>query len=516
MLPGRAGPRKATSMGNRSSKPARHSSWGEHLPSGPAARPLHSPYPLRHKVTFPSSARRPVRLALLACTLSLAPFASAQTAPPATVQTTPSVAPAPSAPTPLSTPTGGRVLRLDEAVEQSLKLSPTLISAQAGVLSAQGIAEQTRSGLLPQLSASAVGERLYGSTGSRTGSSSGVPGASTSGAFNNYTFGLSGTQLLWDFQTVDRFRSSNATVASLQATQQATVINTVLNVRKAFFQARAYRALVEVQQETLVNQVKHQTQTEGFVKVGTQPEIALAQARTDVANAKVALIQAENNYRISKAQLNQTMGIVQGVDYDVANEELPELPGENQSIDVLTDIALHERPEIAAQVRNRDAQDLSLSAARGMYAPAFSIFGSVAETGDHLDSLNPAWNFGLQVTWSFFDGLKTPGVVKQAQGNLDNASAQLTAEQLQVRFDVEQAQATLQGSKTALVASQEALVNAREQLRLAEARYQTGVGSIIELSDAQVAATNAGAQLVQARFTLATARAALLAALGRQ
>jgi outer membrane protein len=430
---------------------------------------------------------------------AITPAGATGTAPPPTTATAPS----------------GRLLHLQEAVDESLKQSPTLLSAQANVTSAKGVAEQTRAGLLPQITASVVAERLYGETGSRTGTNSGVQGSST-GAFNNFTVGLSGTQLLWDFQTVDRFRASNASVSSLQATQAATLINTILAVRKAFFLAQANRALIQVQEETLVNEVKHQTQTEGFVKVGTQPQIALAQARTDVANAKVALINAQNNYRIAKAQLNQTMGIVQGVDYDVANEELPELAGENQSVAQLTDIALHERPEIAAQVNNRNAQDLNLRAARGGFAPAFSIFGGVAETGDRLDALGPAWDFGLQITWNVFDGLRTPGVVKQAQGNLDNANAQLTAEELQVRFDVEQADATLEGSKTALVASEEALVNAREQLRLAERRYETGVGSIIELSDAQVAATNAGAQLVQARFTLATARAQLLAALGRQ
>ncbi len=413
------------------------------------------------------------------------------------------------------------VLHLDEAVEKSLQLQPNILSSQANVLSAQGLSEQTRSGLLPQLSASAVAERAYGLL-SRGSANSTVGGTTTPGAVNifgagnAFTFGVTGTQLIWDFQTVDRFRASRAAVVSLQATEQATTIKTVLTVRTAFFQAQAFKALVKVQEETLANEIKHQTQTEGFVKVGTQPAIALAQARTDVANAKVALIQAQNNYRIAKAQLNQAMGVVQGVDYDVGGEELEPLAGESQTVDALTDIAMHERPEIAAQLSNRDAQDLSLRAARGGYAPAFSAFAGVGETGDSLHTLGPTWDFGLQMTWGFFDGLRTPGVVKQAQGNLDNANALLTAEELQVRFDVEQADATLEGSKTALVASEDALVNAREQLRLAEARYQTGVGSIIELSDAQVASTNAGAQLVQARFTLATARAQLLAALGRR
>ncbi len=438
------------------------------------------------------TAREARRLACLATVLALCPVARADDAG------------TPSPP----------VLHLDQAVEVALKQSPVLLSAVASVGSATGAAEQTRSSLLPQLNASAVGERLYGSTGISSGNGNvGIAGAAVR---NNFTFSLNGTQLIWDFQSVDRTRSSYANVSSLQATEQATVINTILTVRTAFFLAQADRALVQVQQETLDNQVQHQVQTEAFVKVGTQPEIALAQARTNVANARVALIQAKNNYIIAKAQLNQAMGVVQGTAYEVANEELPPLPGENQSVDALTAIALRERPEIAASVKAVESNDLALRAARGGYLPAFSLFGSLASTGDALDHLGPAWDFGLQATWDFFDGLKTPGVVLQAQSNLDNANAQLTAEQLAVRFSVEQAAATLEGSKEALVASEDALVNAREQLRLAEQRYATGVGSIIELSDAQVAATSAGAQLVQARFTLATARAQLLAAIGRR
>ena len=81
---------------------------------------------------------------------------------------------------------------------------------------------------------------------------------------------------------------------------------------------------------------------------------------------------------------------------------------------------------------------------------------------------------------------------------------------------MEQARLSLRGAKAGLVAANEALVNARIRLRLAERRYETGVGSVIELSDAQVAATNAAAQEVVARFTEAIARAMLLKAIGER
>ena len=63
--------------------------------------------------------------------------------------------------------------------------------------------------------------------------------------------------------------------------------------------------------------------------------------------------------------------------------------------------------------------------------------------------------------------------------------------------------------------AREAETNAREQLRLAEGRYQAGAGSIIELGDAQVTVNTAAAQRVQTEYNLAAARAALLRALGR-
>ncbi len=84
-----------------------------------------------------------------------------------------------------------------------------------------------------------------------------------------------------------------------------------------------------------------------------------------------------------------------------------------------------------------------------------------------------------------------------------------------MRLQVDTARLTVKAAKATIGASQDALDSSREQLRLAEQRFSTGVGNIIELNDAQVAYTTAAAQVVQARFALASARAQLLAALGR-
>ena len=327
---------------------------------------------------------------------------------------------------------------------------------------------------------------------------------------------LAASQLIYDFgQTTEKWKSADRSVESLQATELTTKNQILYNVRSAFFTARADRALIRVQSETLANEQKHLVQTEGFVQAGTQPEISLAQTRTDLANAKVQLIQAENNYDIARAQLNLAMGVTASVDYDVADQGMSAIDGENDSAEQLIARALSVRPELASLTKQHEADVLTIRSIEGGYAPTISGIGGVGLFGGDVFNLTPAWQIGLNLSWPLFLGGLTRGQVREAQGNLGVVDAQLEAERLQVRLDVEQARLSVRSAKVSIGAAEEALINAREQLRLAEASYSQGVGNIIQLGDAQVAETSAGAQRVQADFNLAIARAQLLLALGR-
>jgi outer membrane protein len=409
----------------------------------------------------------------------------------------------------------GRILRLDEAVQTALQQQPQLLEARANAAAAEGRVIQARSPLLPQLQGIAAWNRAHNSARVITGTGTNLLCISTT--CNNWDLGVNGNWLLWDFgQTWNSFKASEELARSLGATQTATLLQVILNARTAYFAARATRDLVRVAKETLDNQITHQQQVEGFVKVGTRPEIDLALARLNVANARVQLITTQNADSIAKALLNQAMGSPGQIDYQVGDDELPPLEMETQPTPTLFDMAESTRPEIFALEYTRQAQERLLSSARGAWGPSLSLGGGVAWQGPQLDSLYNTWNFGLTLTWNFFQGGLTYGRVKEAEQNVQSATAALSVERLQVRFDVEQARATLVGNKESVVAAGDAVFNAKEQLRLAEGRYQAGIGTIIELSDAQVQLTQASAQLVQAQYNLATARAKLLAALGRQ
>jgi outer membrane protein len=419
-------------------------------------------------------------------------------------------------------PQGGRVVHLDDAVQAAIKHQPAVLQAMASTEAAAGRSDQARSGFFPQLTGTAIYQRRGGTSGavgtvpSTSGSASTVAPPTSGGSYDYWSFGVNATQLLWDFnQTYNRLRAADRAVESLKAGQKTAELTVLLNVRRAYFAARAQKALIKVAEETLANEERHMIQIAGFVKAGTHPEIDVVQEKTTLANDRVSLINAQNNYEIAKSQLNQAMGLVGDTAFDVADEELPTIDGEDLPSESLVQKALGARPEIAALERQREFNELTVKSIKGAYGPTLNATAGASAVGTALDNLGSSWSIGANLTWPFFQGGLTRGQVREAQANMGVTSAQLESEKLQVRFDVEQAVLTVRAAKASIGAANEALGSAREQLRLAEGRYEAGVGSIIELGDAQVTVTNAAAQVVQAQFNLATARAQLLTAMGR-
>lgn len=417
-------------------------------------------------------------------------------------------------------PVPERVLTLSQALETAQQHQPQLWQARANAEAASARADELRAPILPQLTLTAGYQRTTANFVARPGS---VPSAFTMGqsstsldSFNFWSSGLTLNQYIWDFGvTTDRWRSSRAAAESLNQTSRAVEQQIIAGVRTAYFNARAQLALIQVARENLANLELHLKQIEGFAAAGTRPKIDLAQARADRAQGQVQLISAQNAYAVAKAQLNQAIGETGTTDYDVQDEALPPIPGEDGDLAALLADALHARPELAALERQIRAQELLVSSAKGAYGPTLGAAMSVTDSGVELTNLTWNWNASLNLSWGLFQGLLTRSQVREAKANLSVVQAQRAGIVNQVRVEVEQAQLQVRAAKATIAAVGEALFNSRERLRLAEGRYQSGVGNVIELGDAQVAAATAAAQSIQAEYNLATARAALLKALGR-
>ena len=366
-----------------------------------------------------------------------------------------------------------RVLTLAAAERAATEQQPQIRVARAQTEVARATAEEVRSPLLPQV----VGTAQYahewgafrgvGTTGSAIGSTS-TGLASLSNNFDVYSFGVNATQLIYDFgQAYGKYGAAKANVEAQRYAEQVTRLQIVAAVRKAYFTARANKELVDVSRETLSDQDKHLTQVQGFVQVGTQPEIALAQQKAAVANAEVQLIIAQNNYETAKAMLNQSAGLVGGTEYDVSDETIGALPDEDQPLETLVRKAMVTRPELADLEKQRDAQEATARSAKGGYGPTLSASAGASEAGLALDALGPNVNVGLILSWPIFQGGLTVGQVRQAEAGLAGVEAQHALEELQVRLDVNTAQLAVRAAKATIGAADEALT---QRARTAAAR----------------------------------------------
>ena len=404
----------------------------------------------------------------------------------------------------LAAPT--RVVTLEDAVKAAAE-HPSVRQARASVDAAQARADQAKSSLLPSISGHAGWEL----------SSANVPGEAFSDAAGSWSGSLNASQLLWDFgRTPYSYASSRLGARASEADADDTAVAVAENVRRAYFAAVADKALVRVATETLANENLHLQQVQAFVEVGTRAPIDLFSARTAQANARVALLRSQGSYEQARSTLDQAMGVEGSLDYDVADETFPAVDGEDASVDELVARALKDRPDARAEADRITAEQDLLRSARGAYGPSLSLTGSATTSGDNLDNLGFGLSTGLGLSIPIFDGGSLHAAARSQVAALALAQAQLDALRQQVRVDVEQARVAVATEKAALEAANEAVDAARQQLTLAQGRYETGVGNSVELNDAQLALTNAEGQAVTTTYDLATARAQLLAALGRR
>jgi outer membrane protein len=410
-----------------------------------------------------------------------------------------------------------RVLTLASAVDSARKHQPSLRAAAASTELAQAELEVARSGLLPQLVGTGLYQRQTANFVLRPGALPSGTRATQEPTFKRYdwwSFGATASQLIFDYGVMRSLALEKAEKRAAQADQQARALDVDAQVRAAFFAAQAARAIVDVARAALANNQRHLEQIEAFVQVGTRPEIDLAQVRVEVANARVVLIQSENGYELARLRLNQAMGVEGDTAYDVDTTALPARAEEELASAALLQRAFGARTDLRAMEQRVSARQHGVRAARGGYGPSLTASTSLRDEGPALDDLTWNWNAGLALNWPLFDGLRARAQVHGAKAQLAGAEADRDTLRQAIRVQVEQARLDVVGARAVLEASDEALKSARDRLTLAEGRYEAGVGSIIELSDAQLALTQAESQRVQAEFAVSSARAALMRAVG--
>jgi len=397
---------------------------------------------------------------------------------------------------------------LEECVQIALERHPRLGSAQAGVEAGRQRVRQERAGYLPQLAAGASTQYRKTSPGQATG----LPGGGGSERFGYYTLGLSLSQVLFDFgRNLDAIQAAQARRDSLEADAATEREIVVRDVKQAYFDLLAARRLLGVAEETLRSNRRQLDEAHGRYEVGFTTKLDVTRSEVLVANAELDLLAARNNTRVAEQTLRNALGLDAPLDFeplDVLETRRVEI-GEEEALA----IALESRPELLSLRAQRSAAQEDASARWKEHLPEFTGGASTDWSGS--DRLSNTWDLGASVNVPIFSGGLIDARVGEARANALALGFQEEALRQDVALEVRQAFLEMTRAREAIGVSARVRDQARENLELAEGRYRTGVGNVIELVDAQAQRASGEAQYVRSLYGFQIAVADLERAIGR-
>ncbi|PYM92853.1 MAG: hypothetical protein DME04_13835 [Candidatus Rokuibacteriota bacterium] len=415
-------------------------------------------------------------------------------------------------PPPPSQPAADRVLTLDECIAIALEGQPRIQATLADYAAARFRVNQSLAPLLPQLSGLVSASRSESTSVSTNSRGVNVETSQSRQFSDTFLAQVQLSQLLFDFgknlAATDASRKL-AEVAVEDVELQRQLI--ALAVKEAYTNTLFSQRLIRVQAQAVERAELNLRSAKGFFDVGTRPKSDVARAEVDVANARVDLIRARNAYRSAIVALNIAMAI--GVDsptkivdnliYEAVTMDRLQLRGD----------ALRQRPEYRqAKLRAAAAEATERQTFRNFF-PDISGSGTY---GGSQPQLNETWTLGLTLSWSLFDGGGRIAKYQEAKANLEGARARVKSSELDILQNVEQAEIAVEEAQERIQAAQALVASAQENFRLAQGRFDAGVGTILELTDAQLALTQAQNTESQALADYRISLARLDRAVGRR
>ncbi|MEK7387677.1 MAG: TolC family protein, partial [candidate division NC10 bacterium] len=284
-----------------------------------------------------------------------------------------------------------------------------------------------------------------------------------------------------------------------------------LTVKEAYTNFLFALRLIRVQEEAVQRAELNLKSAKGFFEVGTRPKSDVVRVEVDVANARLDLIRARNAQRTARVALNTAMAI--DVDAPIQIQDNLLFQAVTMDRTQLRADALRQRPEyrqVKLRVQAAEATE------RQMYRNFFPDISGSGTYGGSQSQLNEQWTLGLTFSWSLFDGGSRIARYQEAKANLEGAKARVKSQELDIIQNLEQAEIAVEEAQERIQAAQALVASAQENFRLAQGRFDAGVGTTLELADAQLALTQAQNTESQALADYRISLARLDRAVGRR
>lgn len=400
----------------------------------------------------------------------------------------------------------GETLTLARVVEIARFRQPEILAARAGVAAGESRVGLARSGYYPQVDGLAGYSRISTPAGSFT------TGGRGSSSFNHYSAEITASQMLFDFgRTKTRVEISKSGLDSSRADLADVEEQVVFAATLAYYDLLKAMRNREVVAERGRQFTQHLEQAQGFFQAGLKPRYDVTRAEVDLSNARLDLTRAENSLELARVELNNAMGLPEAPPYEVEDD----LGFRSFELDLESALASAEegRADLKALLlRKRLASQELRLAGKGSH-PTVAANAGAGYSGEDFP-LDEGWNVGMALSFPIFNGHQTRYRVEEARAGLSRLAANESALRLAIGKEVRQGYLMLQETAQRVRASELILRQAEENHELATGRYRAGVGTPVELADADAILVNARTGHIQALYDHRLGVAAMKRAMG--
>jgi outer membrane protein len=398
-------------------------------------------------------------------------------------------------PVPSQTQQSGAPLTLAQAEAIALKNNPQITIEKLRALVAQQIVRESRSALLPNASLSVT-------------AADSIPGSRLAAGFLNNPVlfpraaeGASVSQLISDFgRTTNLLSSSEYQAKAADQNAVATRADILLVVDQAFYNSLDTKALVIVAEETVSARQALVDKVQALTNAKLKSEIDLSFSNVEFARAKLLLLEAQNNYQTSLATLSAILGYADQQNFQLVEDAKP-VTAPAADVAPLIQHALRQRPELKAlQFEVESAQKFG-NAEHDLWRPTVNALGVVGEApvrDDHI--LNWYGAVGVNINIPVFNGFLYNARAKAADLQTEVDRQRFLDSRNNIARDVRNAWQNSQWAFQRLSVTQQLREQASLAFDLAQARYNLGLGSIVEFTQAELQKTEADIEDTDAKY----------------
>jgi outer membrane protein len=396
-------------------------------------------------------------------------------------------------------------LTLQAAHEAALRNHPQIRVGDLRALAARQVTRQFRAAFFPTLAANVMSVGTADEN-TRLGA---IGTLSNPSIFDRNAEGLVLSQLITDFGRTANLTGSAKLRAQAEADNaQATRQQILLAVDATFFAAQQAQSVTHVAEQTVATRQVFLVQVAALATNKLRSDLDVSFAKVNVDDARLLLSKAQNDVQAEFARLANLMGLREPTTYRLVEEPSPPMLLTN--IPELVEQALQARPELLSLRNSREASLKSAQAEKALRYPTVSAVGSagVIPVGDSQLPKNYA-AAGVSVTLHLYVGGLYSARIQEAELRARAAEESLRDLENNVIRDVRIAWLNAQNAFDRLRITAELLDNAKQSYDLAQARYKTGLSSIVEFNQAQLNLLSAQIAYANTQYEYLLQRSAL-------